>query len=779
MNKKLLSGLFLLLMLLSIWRLLFHVQVQTDITGFMPKAQTESQSLLLHQLENGAAARLWILVLSKASVKELATASKTIAQQAAASPLVAQVWNGQQGLSSPLQTLLFDYRYLLSDRITTDSYSVQGLRGMFERLLLLLRSPLSTFSKSMASRDPGAESIHILEALQGQGQQLQLREGVWFSKASKQAVLLLQSSMSGTDLDAQQQLYDQLQDGFRQYKSTTTSDAMQLDLGGVPVISLQTRAQIRDTSQKLSVAATAFMLLFMLVVYRNPRKVLLTALPLLSGVLVGVSLVSWWFGSIHGITLAFGVILLGVAVDYPVHVFSHQQAGERLSQTVKRIRSTLILGVLSSVLGFSAMLWTDFTGLSQLGLFAVSGLLMAAWVSISILPLWVGTDQQPLRWSWELPTPRMGILGIVALVSGIVLTSALVIENRDIWSKDIQALSPVPEQSKRLDQQLRVLVGAADPGMVLLVMADSEQELLEKQEQILPQVQQAVKMGYLQGADFASAILPSIKRQQLRQSWIPPRPQLEQYLMQALQGLPFKPQSFQAFVADLQHSRELPPLSPADLGGSPLKMRLQNLMLPLDEGFVGVVPLRGVAQPSLLRAWLEADDRKDLWLLNIPEATSELVDDFRQAIVSKLLLALTLIGLLVLIWLRDLGRWIGVMLPVVLSMMVAVIAVLLSGVGLNLFHLVSLLLVAGIGLDYALFFSRPADDEQDWRHTQQALLVCVLSTVVVFVMLAFSAIPVLRAIGMTVAVGITSAFLLSWLIAGRKIAAGNKNMDIR
>jgi len=96
-----------------------------------------------------------------------------------------------------------------------------------------------------------------------------------------------------------------------------------------------------------------------------------------------------------------------------------------------------------------------------------------------------------------------------------------------------------------------------------------------------------------------------------------------------------------------------------------------------------------------------------------------------------------------------------------------VILAVLRGVGveLTLFHLVALILAAGLGLDYALFFEHAGDDREEQLRTLHALIVCSLMTLLVFTLLALSSIPVLRAIGSTVALGVVGNFVLGLLIA--------------
>ncbi|MGH8519740.1 MAG: MMPL family transporter, partial [Panacagrimonas sp.] len=85
----------------------------------------------------------------------------------------------------------------------------------------------------------------------------------------------------------------------------------------------------------------------------------------------------------------------------------------------------------------------------------------------------------------------------------------------------------------------------------------------------------------------------------------------------------------------------------------------------------------------------------------------------------------------------------------------------LVGQRLTVFHLIAMLLVMGIGLNYALFFDRPEGS------TLFSLLVTCATTLLAFGTLAFSSNPVLHAIGLTVTAGALAAFLASACLARR------------
>jgi predicted exporter len=123
-----------------------------------------------------------------------------------------------------------------------------------------------------------------------------------------------------------------------------------------------------------------------------------------------------------------------------------------------------------------------------------------------------------------------------------------------------------------------------------------------------------------------------------------------------------------------------------------------------------------------------------------------------------------LLVVVVAVALRDRHRVLRVLSPMALTTVMILAILHAFGVALSLFHLIALVLAAGLGLDYALFFEHAADDPAEQRRTLHAVLVCSLSTWMVFVLLAFMELPVLRAIGVTVGIGVASNFVLALLL---------------
>ena len=135
--------------------------------------------------------------------------------------------------------------------------------------------------------------------------------------------------------------------------------------------------------------------------------------------------------------------------------------------------------------------------------------------------------------------------------------------------------------------------------------------------------------------------------------------------------------------------------------------------------------------------------------------------DYRNGAMGTIAIASLLIIALLLFQQTAARRVLWIVLTVVAALAVTIAVVTSLHAQLTVIHLVALLLVLGLGLDYALFLSR-TETESERKATHQAVLVCAISTSLAFGVLAGSPIPILRFLGLTVACGSVASFTLAF-----------------
>ena len=231
------------------------------------------------------------------------------------------------------------------------------------------------------------------------------------------------------------------------------------------MFAVETRARMKSDVEHLSLIATVLVAAILLFAYRSLRTLVLGLLPVLSGVIAGIAGVSLAFGFVHGITLGFGITLIGEAVDYAIYLLTQTAPGAAPADTLPRIWPTLRLGMLTSVCGFSAMLLSSFTGFAQLGLFTIIGLVVALtvtrWVLPALMPRRFATVGSLVFAAPVLALIRAGAtLRFVVLGLALAAAIALVFHRGPYWDDELESMSPLQAGEKSLDAQLRHEIGA-------------------------------------------------------------------------------------------------------------------------------------------------------------------------------------------------------------------------------------------------------------------------------------------------------------------------------
>ena len=770
-----------LVLTLALIQVFAYTSVQTDISSFMPSGSNEKQRQLLQEFQQGSASRLWLIAITGADdgadELQITSQSQKMAAGLRQSGLFSSVVNGASVVDASVTQRLFSYRYLLDETMSQDSFSVSELRHAFQQRLEEMASPFSSFSQRLLVSDPTAAMLRVSDSLQGSQSALESSNGVWYSNKDKRSLLIASSKEPGSNIDAQERVYKFIQSTYEQSKGDSNSS---LTVSGSPLFAVVARDSIRKESRQFSIAAGLFMLLFMFIVFRSGTMVLLTMLPLAGGLLMATALVSLLYGSIHGITLAFGITLLGVAIDYPVHLLMHARKGKSLQQAAIRIWPVLRLGVMTTALGYGAMVWTDFSGLSQLGVFSLTGLITAALITRTLLPVLkknVIRHRAGLEFVVLTKKNRIWLrLTGIALIAFMLVSMVSLVKHtsflpEDIWSNDIATLSPVPIELVQRDRLLRSSLGVPESSSLIRVEGKNIEQVLRTQELLQPVLAEAISKNYLSGTQSATDLLPSLQIQQYRQSLLPDREILSKRMHDALQSLPFRPESFEPFLDAVEEAKSLKHLKPEDLRDSSLAAAFDGLLSINKSRVSGVIRLTGLEDPAALEELVKESGIPQVAFINLKSSTNELILEFRQEMLSRIGWVAAVILLVLCVGLRDLRRSLKVIVPVILAVLFAAMVPLWLGEPLNLFHLVSLLLVTGLGLDYALFFSSIRDNREESAIVTFSLIICGISSLVVFAMLAFSSIPVLHSIGITVASGVVAAFVLSWLFSEKQVKA--------
>jgi len=772
-SRKLFPVWLWLAFLLACGAIISRTTITTDLSAFLPRNPTAEQQLLMDQLRDGLASRLILVGIEGEDAPARARLSKQTAQRLRTDPIFISVNNGEPVNTERDRAYLFNNRYLLSPYVTPERFTVSGLKAALAESIDLLASPAGLMVKSLLPNDPTGEMVQLLGELDS-GAQPPLVDGAWASRDGTRALLLVQTRALGSDTDAQQQAMASIHQAFD--AAAQTHPEARLVMTGPGVFSVTSRETIQTQVSRLSIISVLIIAALLLMVYRSATALILGFLPVITGVLAGVTAVSLGFGTVHGITLGFGTALIGEAVDYSIYLFvQSEQADADQQHWVKRFWPTIRLGVLTSVCGFASLLLSGFPGLAQLGLYAIAGLVAAAAMTRFVLPHLLPAkfrihDVSAIGLLLSHLTQRAAALRWPALIVLAAACAILAVSRDTLLNEKISSLSPVSQADVALDESLRADMGAPDVRYLIVITGDSRESVLASSEKVSALLQAQVDQGELAGFESPSRYLPSTATQKARQASLPTSGELRARLSEAVQGLPVRAQLFTPFLADIEAARIRPLLEPRDLEKTSMAMAVDALLLQQSRGgWTALLPLKAPQGSEIkagaIRTALAATGLPDVLFVDMKAESDRLYSGYlREATLLSLGGLLAIVVLLMVIF-RSPLRMLRVIGPLLASVVTVTAGLALAGQPLIILHLVGLLLVVAVGSNYALFFDRPDPLTPIPHRTLASMLLANVTTVAGFGLLAFSNVSILQAMGVTVAPGVILALAYAAIFA--------------
>jgi predicted exporter len=287
-------------------------------------------------------------------------------------------------------------------------------------------------------------------------------------------------------------------------------------------------------------------------------------------------------------------------------------------------------------------------------------------------------------------------------------------------------------------------------------------------------LQRLVEKELLSSFDRASHYLPSLTTQQARLASLPTASELKFRLTAALKGLPVQPAVFDPFLTDVETARTKPLLQRSDLQGTSMAMAIDAMLLQQGEHWSSLIPLtapeNGNIDVAQVQAALDQAQVNNTLFVDMKAESNRLYSGYMQEAILLSLTGIVAIILLLLFVLRSPLRVMAVIVPLVAAVLTVMAGLALFGQQLIILHLIGLLLIVAIGSNYALFFNPVIKQgvPDISPRTYASLVFANVATVLGFGLLAFSSVPVLQAMGVTVAPGVILALVFSAVFARSK-----------
>jgi predicted exporter len=507
-------------------------------------------------------------------------------------------------------------------------------------------------------------------------------------------------------------------------------------------------------------------LLLLYLVFRSLRPLALGLLSVGFGIATAIAVTVAWHGEMHLITLVFGASLIGEAIDYAVQYFAaHLGAGQSWEPMVglRRITPGLTIALATSLLGYGVLLLAPFPALSQIALFAFAGL-CASWLSVFLLlPAFLARPSSRDAEVAVAGAHRLLVwwLGRMSKRRCVALAILLVIVAAPGWSllsgnDDVHLLVTRSPELVTQEERLRELAGIGNSSQFFLVEGETPNGVLLGEEKLANRLNELVAKGEISGYQAVSSFVPSLERQQEnRRLWqeqvFTDTVALKTLFAQSELKDDIANEQLAAFEASDKHY-----LYVDEWLQAPLSAPIRHLWLgKTTQGYAAIVSPQGVRDARLLAQ--VAIGLPGVTLVDKPGSVTRLFHDYRQW--GALWLAGACALVYIVLCVRYRWRQAAVtLIPTLLSMAMVLGILGYLGTPFTLFNLMALMLVLGVGVNYAIFL------REGGMHTASTLAGVLLSagtTLLSFGLLAFSSMPALSSFGLTLLIGVGIAVLFA------------------
>ena len=477
-------------------------------------------------------------------------------------------------------------------------------------------------------------------------------------------------------------------------------------------------------------------------VFRRLNSILLASFTVLSALIGGAIAMVLLFNTIHLLTLVFAVTLIGIAIDYAFHGMTDLAKKEHEKGYSRGTQSALLLSLITTTLGYLCLLGAPLTLLSQVGVFVIAGLVSAWLFTVLVLPLWQSTltlSPPSLLMSQKLIQVFLhcNSLKKPILITLLALISALFLIKPISFNDDVKLLNASSEHLMLNEKKHLLLLGQWD-SQIVFMFADSDEALLQKQEQFLNRLTQ-LNPNFKHNS--ISHWLPSLQKQRHNQVLF------EQAKNEGTLDIAERVTG-QALV-----STKAPLLTYETLATSTFKPLLLSQMVVEQEQSITWVSISGISADQLIN---EVEKNNGIYLYNKPKQISALLSDYRE----YLLLSLVLAGFIS--WLLFSWRFtirIALLQVTILSVVVLGMLWICNAIqgSLSLFNLLGALLVIALAIDYLVFYQINKLEPKNVL----AISLSAASSMWVFGMLSASDTPAIFSFGLSVMVGILAIYFLS------------------
>lgn len=518
-------------------------------------------------------------------------------------------------------------------------------------------------------------------------------------------------------------------------------------------------------------------LILSILVFRRRVFPLIALSPFVFAVFISISIIPWFFDPIALVAVGVGSILLGLSIDYGLHVLFHLDSYDRIdhiviAEVISKLTKPLTISAATTVVAFACLLYSDLPTYRQFGAIAAVGMAAAWFYTLILLPTLAAKISVPK--SSVLAPIDKALVGTISLVqkrSGLAFTLISIATFLAVpgilkvkTDGDVSNLYLSDLLLKNDMNEVNRAFGNAMESLTFISKGENLDQALNASLILSNKLKDLKRTGIVESYTSVTPLISprEVQKENIKRWNLFWNEHRLQSLNEDLQGigvqLGMRSDAFSRFIEGLSR-KDHSILKLPSFQGTPLEDFLDS--------HINVASHAKVLANARLRSGVTSDEF--IQYLRLDKEVAEVINPqgFVRGMIDlifkelKVLAGLAIICVLtILIIFQGLSRGVMLSIPLFVSLVWTFGVMGWLGQQLNVMNCIIILLIFGLMVDYSVFLSTALQDTGQMisGKVTGAIAISALTTLLAVGALAMASHPALRAVGLTTLIGLSSGF---------------------
>ncbi len=638
-----------------------------------------------------------------------------------------------------------------------------------------LISPSGLIAKNSIRKDPFGLTFKALKKLEKLkiADNFDIYNGYVMTSNKKNILLFLKPKLPANETDKNAVFVQELKNIASQLNAKYVNQ-VKVEFYGSTIIAVSNANQIkRDIQFTVSIAMT-ILLLILIFFYKKIIIPLILFLPTIFGALIAVVSLYFLREKVSAISLGIGSILLGITLDYSLHILTHFKNNQNVKQLYKDITKPILMSSITTAVAFLCLLLLKSQALQDLGIFAAISVLSSSVFALLFIPLLYKPKKlknPEVKNSLEkIAAINYDKSNLLLLVLALLFVGSFFTYKKVTFNKDLATMNYMDPASILAEKHLDAMLNLTSKSVYVVAYGKNIETVLQTNSAIERILEKAKEnQTILQYSTIGSLVLSKEDQQQKIDDWnsfwkTNKKKELTQNLIDKGKQIGFNATTYQPFFSLLD--KNFTPISLETYGKVNTFLTKEYIADKELKTAVSIVKLDASKKEALKKL---IDGKSNILLIDRKQINETFLGGLKDNFSTLINYSFFAVLLILFLFYRNIELTLLTSIPILVTWFITLGIMGFFGIEFTIFNVIVSTFIFGLGVDYSIFMTNALVKDytfgtKDIKLYKVSIILSVLTTILGVGVLIFAKHPALQSISILSLIGILTTLFVSFTL---------------